>query len=111
MLLAVHEMRNLLAQLGSDVYRAVGEVFDDARALVEGTTPIAIVAVEQDSLFPDEIREKGVKALVEKKLEHELTVYLGVPHGFAVLGDYEDGKIVEEQKKAFHQMLAWLKGH
>ena len=44
--------------------------------------PLCIVAVEQDGLFPDEIREQGVKALETKKLEHEVKVYPGVPHGF-----------------------------
>jgi dienelactone hydrolase len=47
----------------------------------------------------------------ERGLEHELDVYPGVPHGFAVTGNYEDQKIVEAQKKAFTQMLGWLKAH
>ena len=75
------------------------------------TVPTCVVAVENDTLFPDEIREEGRKAMEAKKLDHEFTVYPDVPHGFAVLGDYEDGRIVEEQKQAFQQMLAWLKGH
>ena len=75
------------------------------------TVPICIVAVENDQLFPDEIREEGKKALEGKGLEHELKVYPGVPHGFAVYGDYDDGKIKEAQGEAFSQMLAWLKAH
>jgi dienelactone hydrolase len=73
--------------------------------------PLSIVAVEDDSLFPDEIREAGVKALAEKKVEHEVEVFPGVPHGFAVWGDYEDAGIQEQQGVAFGQLLAWLKGH
>ena len=73
--------------------------------------PVCVVAVRDDPLFPDEVREEGVKAMEEKKVEHEVKVYSGVPHGFAVLGDYEDGKIVEAQKEAFQQMLGWLKSH
>jgi dienelactone hydrolase len=73
--------------------------------------PLSIVAVEDDSLFPDEVREAGVKALKEKGVECEVEVFPGVPHGFAVLGDYEDGKIQEKQGKAFEQLLGWLKGH
>jgi len=73
--------------------------------------PIDIVAVEEDSLFPDDIREAGVKKLQENGTEHNVEVYHGVPHGFAVLGDYEDSKIKEQQQKAFHQMLDWLKSH
>lgn len=75
------------------------------------SVPTCIVAVENDPLFPDEARDEGVKTLSEKKVEHEVQVYSGVPHGFAVLGDYEDQKIVESQKEAFEQMLKWLKAH
>lgn len=73
--------------------------------------PLSIVAVEHDSLFPDEIREAGVKKLQEKSTEHEVQVYPGVPHGFAVLGDYEDATIKEKQQDAFQQLLQWLKSH
>ena len=31
--------------------------------------------------------------------------------GFAVVGEYEDGKIKEAQEAAFEQMLQWLKSH
>lgn len=75
------------------------------------SVPVGIVAVEQDSLFPDEIREEGVKKLQEKGTEHEIQVYSGVPHGFAVLGDYDDENIKVKQQEAFQQMLQWLKGH
>lgn len=79
---------------------------------IEGcNVPVCIVAVEGDSLFPDDVREEGRKALEAKKLEHEVKVYPNVPHGFAVLGDYEDSKIVQAQGEAFQQMLGWLKGH
>lgn len=73
--------------------------------------PVGIVAVEQDSLFPDHIREKGVEKLKAKGVECEVQVYSGVPHGFAVLGDYEDPTIKEAQKEAHEQLLQWLKSH
>ncbi|EME45777.1 hypothetical protein DOTSEDRAFT_71460 [Dothistroma septosporum NZE10] len=79
--------------------------------LEDCTVPLGIVAVEQDSLFPDEIRDAGVKKLQEKGVEHEVKVYPDVPHGFAVLGDYEDSKIKEKQSEAFQQLLQWLKSH
>lgn len=79
--------------------------------MAECQVPVSVVAVEGDSLFPDEVREEGRKGLEKKGVEHEVKVYEGVPHGFAVLGDYEDQKIVEKQKDAFAQMLAWLKSH
>lgn len=75
------------------------------------SVPLGIVAVEEDSLFPDHVREEGVKKLEEKGIENEVQVYPGVPHGFAVLGDYEDEKIKEKQKEAFQQLLQWLKSH
>ena len=75
------------------------------------SVPVCVVAVEGDALFPDHVREEGQKAMKAKNLDHELKVYPGVPHGFAVFGDYEDSKIVEAQGAAFQQMLGWLKSH
>lgn len=71
--------------------------------------PMCVVAVENDNLFPDDVREEGKKALEAKKVEHEVTVYPGVPHGFAVYGDYEDDNIKQKQDEAFKQMVSWLK--
>ena len=68
-------------------------------------------AIENDQLFPDEIRESGKEYLEEKHIEHEIRVYSGVPHGFAVAGEYHDQEIQAEQKAAFEQMVSWLKGH
>lgn len=79
--------------------------------LANCAVPLSIVAVEDDSLFPDDVRDAGIKKLEEKSVEHELKIYPGVPHGFAVLGDYEDSKIKEQQKEAFAQLKAWLKAH
>lgn len=73
--------------------------------------PISIVAVENDQLFPDDIRIAGKEALEKEKIEHEMEVYPEVPHGFAVAGEYGDSKIQEKQEKAFEQMSAWLKSH
>jgi dienelactone hydrolase len=73
--------------------------------------PVSIVAVEDDTLFPDHVRDEGKKAMEAKNLDHELKIYPNVPHGFAVYGDYDDEKIKQAQKEAFEQMLAWLKAH
>jgi dienelactone hydrolase len=75
------------------------------------SVPVSIVAVENDTLFPDDVREEGRKAMEAKKLDHELKIYPNVPHGFAVYGDYDDDKIKQAQGEAFQQMLAWLKAH
>ncbi|EON65479.1 hypothetical protein W97_04717 [Coniosporium apollinis CBS 100218] len=73
--------------------------------------PVCMVCVENDSLFPDEVREAGKGALEKAGVEHEIEVYPSVPHGFAVFGDYEDQKIRDAQKRAFGQMLGWLQAH
>jgi dienelactone hydrolase len=75
------------------------------------TVPTSVVAVEGDPLFPDEVRAAGKKDMEARGLEHELHVYPAVPHGFAVMGNYEDQSIVKAQGEAFTQMLAWLKAH
>lgn len=74
-------------------------------------SPISMACVENDQLFPDDVRTAGQTYLKEKDIEHEFKVYSGVPHGFAVVGEYEDPKIQEAQQKAFEQMLEWLKAH
>lgn len=73
--------------------------------------PCILVCVEHDPLFPDDVRTAGVAALEKNSVEHEVKVYPEVPHGFAVLGDYEDPKIKEAQQAAFAQMLGWLQAH
>ncbi|KAE9377923.1 alpha/beta-hydrolase [Stipitochalara longipes BDJ] len=78
----------------------------------EGTkSPLAFICVENDQLFDEEVREYGEKYLKENNVEHEFKTYSGVPHGFGVIGEYEDAKIKSAQVEAFDQMLAWLKAH
>ena len=55
--------------------------------------PISMACVENDQLFPDETREEGQKTLEQRGIDHQIKVYSGVPHGFAVFGDYEEDKI------------------
>ncbi len=74
-------------------------------------SPVSMACVENDQLFPDDVRTAGQTCLEEKKIKHEIKVYSGVPHGFAVVGEYEDPKIQEAQKSAFEQMVGWLKTH
>jgi dienelactone hydrolase len=73
--------------------------------------PISLVCVENDPLFPDDVRIAGVEALEKAKIEHEVKIFPEVPHGFAVYGDYEEPKIKEGQQAAFSLMLSWLKAH
>lgn len=74
-------------------------------------SPITMACVEKDQLFPDDVRTAGQTFLEEQKVEHEVKIYPGVPHGFAVVGEYGDPKIQEAQKEAFEQMVGWLKTH
>ncbi|KAI7788217.1 dienelactone hydrolase [Diaporthe eres] len=73
--------------------------------------PVSLVCVENDPLFPDDVRTAGEDYMSKINVEHEVQVYPGVPHGFAVVGDYEDPTIKTAQSTAFDQMLKWLKDH
>ena len=73
--------------------------------------PISMVCVENDPLFPDDVREEGKKVLGAGAVDHEVRVYESMPHGFAVVGDYPNSQVVQKQKSAFQQMLGWLKTH
>ena len=43
--------------------------------------PNLTMHIENDQLFPDDVREAGKKYLEENKVEHEIRVYSGMPHG------------------------------
>jgi dienelactone hydrolase len=43
--------------------------------------PISLICVENDPLFSDEVRKAGEDAMSKANLEHEVSVYPGVPHG------------------------------
>ncbi|KAL2885376.1 Protein AIM2 [Ceratocystis lukuohia] len=43
--------------------------------------PLSFICVENDPLFPDEIRAIGEDTMEKASLEHEVKVYPGVPHG------------------------------
>lgn len=73
--------------------------------------PISLVCVENDPLFPEEVRTHGEDVMSKANLEHEVQVYPGVPHGFAVVGEYQDASIQEAQTTAYEQMLKWIKEH
>ena len=73
--------------------------------------PLAVVAVEGDNLFPDDVREQGKAALELNGIEHDIRTFEGVPHGFAVVGDYGEEAIKEKQAEAFELMASWLEAH
>ncbi|KAK4452431.1 protein AIM2 [Podospora aff. communis PSN243] len=83
-----------------------------SRADFEGLkAPVSLVSVENDPLFPDEVRTAGEDYMRENGVEHEVQVYPGVPHGFAVVGEYEDTNIKSAQVTAYEQMLKWIQEH
>ncbi|EXJ89570.1 hypothetical protein A1O3_02637 [Capronia epimyces CBS 606.96] len=73
--------------------------------------PLALACVENDPLFPEEILQEGRKQFAASNIKHDIQVYSGVPHGFAVYGDYDSPAIKEAQAAAFQQILTWLKSH
>ncbi|KAK4104291.1 alpha/beta-hydrolase [Parathielavia hyrcaniae] len=73
--------------------------------------PVSVVCVEHDPLFPDEVRIAGEEYMSGHGVEHEVQVYPGVPHGFAVVGEYEDANIKVAQATAYEQMLKWINEH
>ncbi|KAJ6788686.1 hypothetical protein PWT90_07146 [Aphanocladium album] len=81
------------------------EDFDDV------CVPLSLVCVEDDPLFSDEVRTLGEDAMSKANLEHEVQVYPGVPHGFAVVGEYAEASIKDAQATAYEQMLNWIKDH
>lgn len=43
--------------------------------------PVSLVCVDNDPLFPDDVRTFGEDALTKASVAHEVQVYPGVPHG------------------------------
>jgi len=75
-------------------------------------TPVYIAAVKDDPMLSeDDVLTPGRRIMETNKVEHEIQVFSDVPHGFAVLGDYEDAKIKQSQVQAFGQMLGWIQSH
>ena len=73
--------------------------------------PLTFVCVGNDQLFEEDIRSHGENLLKANGLEADFKTYQGVPHGFGVVGEYQDSKIQSAQKEAFGQILSFLKSH
>lgn len=46
--------------------------------------PLSFVCVENDPLFPEDVRSAGEDSMSNANLEHEVQVYPGVPHGMYI---------------------------
>jgi dienelactone hydrolase len=55
--------------------------------------PLSVVCVENDPMFPDEVRIAGEEYMSENGVEHEVQVYPGVPHGEFVLDSEVGGRV------------------
>jgi len=44
-------------------------------------SPVSLACVENDPMFPDEVRTAGEDTMSKNNVEHEVKVYPGVPHG------------------------------
>jgi dienelactone hydrolase len=60
------------------VAHAASVVPDDFEGV---SVPVSLVCVEDDPLFPEEVRSGGEELMSKANLEHEVQVYPGVPHG------------------------------
>ncbi|PHH66942.1 hypothetical protein CDD81_5294 [Ophiocordyceps australis] len=87
---------------------AASVVPDDFKDL---EAPLSLVCIEDDPLFPDAVRAAGEDLMSDANLEHQVQVYPGVPHGFAVVGAYANSAISDAQTTAYEQMLNWLQQH
>jgi len=73
--------------------------------------PIYIAAVENDPLFPKDILESGLTSFKHNGVEHKFQLFDGVPHGYAIEGDYQDETIHQKQRETFDTMVDWLETH
>jgi len=72
-------------------------------------TPIAMICVRDDPVFPEEVIVAGRESFRKHGLRHKVAFYDDVPHGFAVVGDYEDKSIAEKQSEVFEVMCEALR--
>lgn len=54
------------------------------RFLSMRTSNTYLKSLENDQLFPDEVRISGKQSLENNKVKHEMKVYSDVPHGESV---------------------------
>lgn len=73
-------------------------------------TPVAMACVRDDPVFPEEVIVAGRDSFKKNGVKHQIEFYDDVPHGFAVVGDYENKTIVQKQKEAFEFMCRALEG-
>lgn len=67
------------------------QVTPDELAAVKA--PIYLVCVQNDPLFPDEIRQAAIETFEKNQVEHEVKVYPEVPHGQTSLERHLDSRL------------------
>jgi dienelactone hydrolase len=75
---------------------------------------LCMILAKDDPMFPDSMAQEIKIPMRQHDLKdfdgYQIRV-LDAPHGFAVVGEYADEKIVEAQKEAFDAMKEWLESH
>ncbi|KAI6247986.1 Hydrolase [Erysiphe necator] len=74
-------------------------------------SPLCFICVENDQLFPEDIKQYGEQSLKYDRIDCEFKTYTDVPHGFGVVGEYENARIKAAQADAFDHALSWLQRH
>jgi dienelactone hydrolase len=77
---------------------------------IEGVTlPLSIAVGDSDMVMKLD-QAKTTKEILEKKKagDHEVVIYAGAKHGFAVRGDPDDPSQVELGEQARTQALSWF---
>lgn len=69
------------------------------------------LAVESDYIFTDEQRHESEAILKEIAVPHQVNVYGGTSHGFAVRADLKVPQQKYAKEQAFYQALAWFDEH
>lgn len=72
--------------------------------------PISIASGDGDEWMGAE-RTKEMARILEKQGKHEVVIYPGAMHGFAVRGDPKDPKQTEYALQAEEQAISWFKKH
>lgn len=78
---------------------------------VSASVPLFLQAVKDDPLFPDELLNKARQVWAIGNAESKIEVYEDVPHGFAVVGEYELEGVRREQERAWEGVRGWLGDH
>lgn len=70
--------------------------------------PVLLSCAQVDNSFPLELRQAAEKILIENNARFELTLFSGVPHGFAVRGDLSNPLVKYAKEKVLSDQIVWF---